>query len=34
VWDDLVDGTLWSLVYTVALVLLAFALFRRKDVLS
>lgn len=34
VWDDLVDGTLWSLVYTVALVGLAFALFRRKDVLS
>ena len=34
VWDDLVDGTLWSLVYTVALVLLAFALFRRQDVLS
>lgn len=34
VWDDLVDGTLWSLVYTVALTALAFALFRRKDVLS
>ena len=34
VWDDLVDGTLWSLVYTVALTALAFSLFRRKDVLS
>lgn len=34
VWDDLVDGTLWSLVYAVALTLLGFALFARKDVLS
>lgn len=34
VWDDLVDGTLWSLVYTVALVGLGFVLFERKDVLS
>lgn len=34
VWDDLVDGTLWSLVYAVAFTGLGFVLFARKDVLS
>lgn len=34
VWDDLVDGTLWSLVYAGVLVALGFVLFERKDVLS
>ncbi len=34
VWDDLVQGTLWSVLYTLVLVGLAFWMFRRKDVLS
>ena len=34
VWDDLVQGTLWSVLYTLVFVALAFWLFRRKDVLS
>lgn len=34
VWDDLVQGTLWSVLYTLVLVSLAFWMFRRKDVLS
>ncbi|MDO3394244.1 ABC transporter permease [Nocardioides sp. SOB44] len=34
VWDDLVQGTLWSVLYTLVFVGLAFWMFRRKDVLS
>ncbi len=34
VWDDLVQGTLWSVLYTLVFVALAFWMFRRKDVLS
>ena len=33
-WDDLVQGTLWSVLYTLVFVGLAFWMFRRKDVLS
>lgn len=34
VWDDLVDGSLWSLLYAGVFVVIGFVLFARKDVLS